>query len=395
MMKRGFTLIEMLVVVAVLAVLMAMVFRLSGIGSDSDNRSVTIERLQRLENCLSGYYAAFGSYPPVKLHGSRNPYLRTNVHGIQTDVEDQDLFGWKSIGDKAEKSAWSRVRAACSAQPVACNYPYPANPAYRSHIVGISDAIKQLMEDGEEGYTEDDLGSSRYEELQAGFDGAADSGRFSRNRDKADWRSIQLFRFGLMSYLLPRYLVMMNGSADFYDGSFKQWASNNTLPCDPFTGTEFDNWEQMKNRLESGRKSELARLANIPSQAVCARWMPNLANTCCCTHNYTLFGIDIKSHLRRDSTGLSIAAPSSFQIYSPAGGSSTSDQYVLDGVTVRDGWGHDFYYYSPEPYQKYTLWSAGANKRTFPPWISRSRLSAKANECVAKWTVDDIVHMSN
>ena len=94
MMKRGFTLIEMLVVVAVLAVLMAMVFRLSGIGSDSDNRSVTIERLQRLENCLSGYYAAFGSYPPVKLHGSRNPYLRTNVHGIQKGMTEDEMVRW-------------------------------------------------------------------------------------------------------------------------------------------------------------------------------------------------------------------------------------------------------------------------------------------------------------
>ena len=64
-MKRGFTLIELMVVMAVLVTLMAIMFRISGIGADADNRTRTIVRLQRLENCLSGYYAAFGSYPPV------------------------------------------------------------------------------------------------------------------------------------------------------------------------------------------------------------------------------------------------------------------------------------------------------------------------------------------
>ena len=57
-MKKGFTLIEMLVVVVVLVTLMTMTFRLSSIGSGSSARNATINRMQRLENCLSGYYAA-------------------------------------------------------------------------------------------------------------------------------------------------------------------------------------------------------------------------------------------------------------------------------------------------------------------------------------------------
>jgi len=62
---------------------------------------------------------------------------------------------------------------------------------------------------------------------------------------------------------------------------------------------------------------------------------------------------------------------------------------------MRDGWWRDIYYYSPEPYQTYTVWSAGPNGRTFPPWISRDSLGSEANRCVAAWTVDDIIHMSN
>ena len=71
-MKKAFTLVELLIVVVVLVTLMAVTFRLSSIGSNQTARNKTVSRLQKLENCLSGYYAAFGTYPPVRLHGSRN-----------------------------------------------------------------------------------------------------------------------------------------------------------------------------------------------------------------------------------------------------------------------------------------------------------------------------------
>ena len=93
----------------------------------------------------------------------------------------------------------------------------------------------------------------------------------------------------------------------------------------------------------------------------------------------------------------SLRASPSIELYAPGGGSSdtTSDQYVLDSITVLDGWWNKFYYYSPPPYQSYTLWSGGANNRTFPPWISRDGMDAKANQCIGLWTEDDIIHMSN
>ena len=71
-MRRAFTLIELLVVVVVIVTRMAITFRLGSIGSESTSRARTVNRMQRLENCLSGYYAAYGSYPPVALHGSRD-----------------------------------------------------------------------------------------------------------------------------------------------------------------------------------------------------------------------------------------------------------------------------------------------------------------------------------
>jgi len=137
-MKKGFTLVEMLIVVVVLVTLMTITFRLSSVGSQQTYRNNTISRLQRIENCLSGYYAAFGSYPPVKLHGSRNIYASVNDYGIQSDdQENQDIWGWTDIGTEQEQRAWQQVKAACKSQPVDCRYPYPDESVYNELVKTI------------------------------------------------------------------------------------------------------------------------------------------------------------------------------------------------------------------------------------------------------------------
>ena len=63
----------------VIVTLMAIVFRLAGTGGESTARAKTLARLQKLSNALSGYYAAFGSYPPVPLQGrSRDIYTEVD-----------------------------------------------------------------------------------------------------------------------------------------------------------------------------------------------------------------------------------------------------------------------------------------------------------------------------
>ena len=392
-MKRGFTLIEMLVVVVVLVTLMTMTFRLSSIGSESEARIKTVTRLQKIENCLSGYQAAFGSYPPVALHGSHDIFARVGTHGIQTDERNENLWNWTNIGDASERQAWAQVEAACRAQPVDCRYPFPEH--YSTLIKSISDEMKERANSGDDYYKKYWQDEWTQQKLTAGFDdGVTDNiGRHAANSGKADWRKTQLFKFGLMSYLLPRYLIMMNGDQSFFT-SYAQWKNNNTEPSDPFDGSPL-SWEEVKEYAEGTTSGSLAHLANIPSQAVCARWMPNLENACRCNHTYTLFGIDIRD--ASEGSDLNVDNPD-IEVFSPGEESSgsTSQQYILDGITILDGWGRTFYYYSKPPYQAYTVWSAGSNGRTFPPWISRDKLpNDSAKKCVAKWTADDIIHMSN
>lgn len=390
--KRGaFTLIEMLIVVVVLVTLMSMVFRLSSIGDESTCRVNTVERMQKLENCLSGYYAAFGCYPPVPLHGSHDIYFRVDAYGIQLDDRNENVLS----GD--ENTAWKQVNAACRAQPVACRFPFPSG--YSEMVKSISDEIIERINAGDPDYEylNDPAYAARKALLLAGFDDGVsqNAGRFGNVSEDSDWRSIQLFQFGLMSFLLPRYSFMMqSGVANGFYENCAQWTANNTEPCDPFDG-ERKTWSQWQQRAQNTNPSALdtARFANIPSQAACARWMPNLASLCDANHGYDFFGINIRRAGSLHATpNIELFTPGEHTSESSSGGQT----YVLDSITIKDGWNHEFYYYSPSPYQTYSLWSAGANAKTFPPWISRANLSSEVErKLVAKWTIDDIIHMSN
>lgn len=393
-MKKGFTLIEMLIVVVVLVTLMTMTFRLSSIGSNSSARNTTINRMQRLENCLSGYYAAYGSYPAVKLQGSRNIYLAVNDNGIQDEdgEENKAIFGWYTadgnhgLWSEQECQAWEQVEAACKSQPVAFRFPYPDQQEWDTYIKSVSDSMKDNVE-------KLNVSEARKKVIETGFSNLKNYGALDSSA--VDWRETQLFKFGLMSFLLPRYMVGMNGKETLFNDHYQQWEANNDQAYNPFTDEPM-TWAEVRTCAEEVTKEnpdrdKVMRLANMPSQAVTARWMPNLEGSVSCNYNFRLFGVDIGNV---DNPDLS-SGNSNLEIYSTSGSGEGGTYYVLDGVTVKDGWQNEFYYYSPPPYQSYTLWSAGPNGRTFPPWISRKSLPSDANRCVGVWVADDIVKMSN
>ena len=131
-MKRGFTLIELMIVTVVLVTLMAIVFRLAGITGPQEARAKTIKRMQCIENCLSGYYAAFGSYPPVKLHGSRNIYLKVDNWGIQ----EED-------GQTVSSLNWASVEAACRSQPVGARYPFSSSDDVQEMVRMVAEELRR------------------------------------------------------------------------------------------------------------------------------------------------------------------------------------------------------------------------------------------------------------
>ena len=384
-MKKAFTLVELLIVIVVMTTLMTIVFRVSSVGEASEARATTVTRMQRLENCLSGYFAAFGSYPPVAMHGSRNIYYRVNDSGIQQVTQDPD----------GSEIVWKRVEAACRSQPVGMNYPYPDSMA--DYVKTVSQGLTELYNAGEKGYKDNPQLASLFDALEN------PSSLGSAKQNNPEWTVTQVFRFGLMSYLLPRYLLMMrhtgngfetrNGkNLSLYD-DFAQWSDNNQLPCRFEDGTPYTSWQQLAGETRY-------KVALLPSQSVTARWMPNLAGILSCEGSVEkLYGVSINCG---DGRNVDIDNPNP-KLYSTGDsqsgeGSSGGSHYALDGVTCKDGWHNEFYYYSPPPYQSYQLWSSGADGRTFPPWISDEELNnmnGSDRKKVMGWIADDIVHMKN
>lgn len=367
-MKKGFTLVELLVVVVVIITLMAITFRLAGVASDSNYRNITIERMQRLENALSGYYAAFGSYPPVDLYAKRNVYLRADPFtGDQQDSE------WN--GRMADN--WESVRAACRAQPIAARFPFDSN--LQPYVTAVSRVVAERANSNDKRWK---AYQDRREILGAGFTAiCGNPNQFSGWDKYSSWQDVKIFQFGVMSFLLPRYLFMLSGITDRNNlQNCAQWTANNRLSANPNNGIQFNNWD---NQLQY--KSLIQR---IPSQSVCARWMPNLENIVACSGYPKLFDISIRD--TRFGGGVS-ADSADIEVFS-----NGSTRYVLDCMTVYDGWHNEFYYYSPAPYQSYRLWSAGANGKTFPPWTPLESLKEESDKrTAAAWMADDIMFMSN
>jgi prepilin-type N-terminal cleavage/methylation domain-containing protein len=378
-MKKAFTLVELMVVIVVIAILIGISFKVAGLGEDASKRNMTVARLQRLENALSGYYAAFGSYPPVPLNGrSRNIYYETNGNGIQQTSSNP---GTSLPG--GSDSQWSQIRSACRAQPIAMLFPFRASEY--DYVVAVSKMLQELYPDNREYWM---------------FDSLLTPGRLSEGATRHEWTRVQAFQFGLLSFLLPRYLLMtgrgqmgsdLNDS--FFDG-LPQWEKNNTLPCRFENGIPYATWRELNS--EPRWKIEL-----LPSQIVTTRWLSNLQGILSCDRGESVYGVSLRGGAEFDQglvghNGGTMVIFSAGKSQNGGGTSAGTQQYALSCITCKDGWGNEFYYYSPPPYQGYRLWSSGPNGMTFPPWISPEELERMPNKNrFRSWMADDIVHMSN
>ena len=317
--RSAFTLIELMVVIAVIGILIAGVFRLLSAAGTGNKRAETIARLERVQNALSGFYAEFGTYPPVPQHCSPDPYVKEEENGSTSPA-----------GTLTEANA---TRAA-SCQPVAFCYP---------NVRSLDKYIALRWGDSGVYSVNDALGPN------------------AANRTESEWSGIRIFQFGLMSYLMPRVELMggeelakvtpdtaMTPDLNFF--SSRQWQKHNA------------------GALAAQRARE--------NHAV-ARWLPNFEKS--------LVGGP------SDLMGINTCEPEtgiSFVQQSDPG--NTGVKYMLQQVTVRDGWGRELYYHSMPPYQSYRIWSAGPDGKTFPPWISLEGLKADDREKVTSWTKDDV-----
>lgn len=345
--RQAFTLIEMMIVVLVISILIAGVFKLMSAASVNNKRAVTIARMERLQNALSGFYALYGTYPPVEQYGSPDPF----------EAGREDDFGAAlSSSIDARSAAW-----ASKCQPVAFEFPHSQKlDAYVAKEFGVS-GVNQVL-----------------------------GGTAAASTLPSDWATIKMFKFGLLSYLLPRVELVGiptgtqswgedQPNINFYKSN--QWKKNNLTSS------------SLNNNSENVAVLRVLQAQQQIENAACARWLPNFEKIIYAGR--TILGIDTSA-----GTEGSRKFRRSF-ITNYNGGDDEEDHCLADGefydgtvlryMTIRDGWNQELYYHSDPPYQSYRIWSAGPNENTFPPWIPIDRLSGSQRTTVVEWTKDDIV----
>lgn len=93
---KGFTLIEMLVVIVIIAILTGLVFKLMGYASDRAAISQTAATIEKVRAALEEFYAEYGQYPPVPYYEGDQPvrYEYPSAWGMRKDLTgsfgDQD-----------------------------------------------------------------------------------------------------------------------------------------------------------------------------------------------------------------------------------------------------------------------------------------------------------------
>ncbi len=314
--SAAFTLIELMVVVALVGVLMAGVFKLMGAAAESSKRSQTIARLQRLENAIAGFHAEYGTYPPVPLHESPDPLLE-----------------WSDSSKSYSAGSFSGANCnrAAASQPVSFEFPCKRVQDPNLHAYFAAAGMNVISAN----------------EVINSFD-----------QNRTEWQNVKLFKFGLLSFLLPRLSTI--GQFDNRGNLQGRYAPDEAA---------FD--KQQWKIYNSARRGSYAEQLDRESIA-CARWLPNLQGL-----------------IHGGPNVLGVNTGDNFLYYSAH--SHNGQQIGLRRVTVLDGWDRDIYYYSAPPYQSYRLWSAGTDGMTFPPDYPLDKLTSAQRAQVAKWIKDDIV----
>lgn len=423
-MKKGFTLIELLVTVAILLILMGLIVRIASIGSSENTENVRI--MQQLENALSGYYAAFGSYPPVPVSGSRNIYQPVSLSGDADFDQAPVKLPFSDVRMRAQ------ILAACRSQPIKTRFPF--NSGGTDYIRRISEyAQEQVVKDIKDGRFDADgeepMTKAEQQNLMQiftrGFDtGSSAWGRLNQLATSSagyTWGAddVYLLQTGLMAFLLPRYQLMLsfskeprggaNGNGSSLDlDNIKQWTYYNSLPCDPETGKPFESWRQVRDVICTG--PAVWKIEILPTEIATLRWLPYLKGYVATPTEAapcTFYGLDMNKYVDtsgQTKTRLEAAGYSQKNyhrmkdiIYSSSGGLApgAGGQYVLDFVDFVDSGGlPNFFYYSPPPYQYCQVWHAGADGMTMPPWVDVETLNEEDRKLANGWTADDIVHLS-
>ena len=201
-------------------------------------------------------------------------------------------------------------------------------------------------------------------------------GAFDANNDS--WEKVKLFRYGALSFLLPRLLVL--GVNPDGNGDIKESPSTPKLSL--FNKAMWNYYNMGK--VKSGKFDKESFMKQSERETIsCGRFLPNLERR--------VYGG--KSDILGVNTVESDQGYPKFAVY---------EELVLGRMSLYDGWVRDYdkrdnelYYYSAPPYQSYRVWSAGPDGKTFPPWIPLESLTVEQRKKVSAWISDDVARFDH
>jgi prepilin-type N-terminal cleavage/methylation domain-containing protein len=351
--QAAFTLIELMVVVVVISILIGGIFKLLSAAGNANKRASTQATLEKLQNALSGFYAQYGTYPPVAQYGSPDPFGGNRQDDFGSDLVSE-ITG-ETDGPSIRTAIW-----AAKCQPVAFEFP-----------------PMQLMDD----YV------NKSSKGALGINGLM--GQTADSISSDDWADVKMFKFGLLSYLLPR--VETIGCPDSIK-DVNKWNSG-IYPQIGFYQSK--QWKKANPASKVGSDKTALTKALLGQRRLeneaCAHWLPNFKDLL--YGGPTVLGVETAT----DSTKNEAVFRKGKDHNDYAGGTyyfargNSGSQTALRLVTLLDAWDQEYFYYSPPPYQSYRVWSAGPDRRTFPPWIPLDNLTTSQRKIVATWIADDIV----
>lgn len=116
MKNKGFTLIEMAIVICIIIILALMMFRMVGAVGKANDVAETRARLEKVGNALEEFRAIYGKYPPVPVYENAQPmgygfpdYAGWGGHTTSGEV-DMDTANRRAKKVNDENPAWSKAR---------------------------------------------------------------------------------------------------------------------------------------------------------------------------------------------------------------------------------------------------------------------------------------------
>jgi prepilin-type N-terminal cleavage/methylation domain-containing protein len=108
--RNGFTIIEMMIVLIIIAILAGFVFRMMTLAGQKNDIATTKAVIEKVSNALEAYRAEFGSYPPVAVYAGKQPVnfeFPVPGEGLEGDLGITSSMAAQMVNDSRSENKWN------------------------------------------------------------------------------------------------------------------------------------------------------------------------------------------------------------------------------------------------------------------------------------------------